>query len=78
MQEFGQIVVTLPNVGDQCITALQASFQYSDTLNISNETTVRQYRRVIDQNKKIGNAVETLYLRYVDTFILQFFNYSLS
>ena len=78
MQEFGQIVVTLPNVGDDYITALQASFQYSDTLNISNETTVRQYGRVIDQNKKLGNAVETLYLRYVDTFMLQFFNYSLS
>ena len=60
MQKFGDLSVTLHNV-DHSITALQTSFQYSNKLNITNETTVKQYGGVIDQHKNliyIGNAVE--------------------
>ena len=65
---------------DQYITALQASVQYSDKLNITNETIVKQYGGVIDQHKNliyIGNAIEFVsyeVCRYFYITIFQLFS----
>ena len=65
---------------DQYITALQASVQYSDKSNITNETIVKQYGGVIDQHKNliyIGNAIEFVsyeVCRYFYITIFQLFS----
>ena len=43
LEQFGLIAITLSNIGDQCISAPPTIFQFSDTLNISGETIIRQY-----------------------------------
>ena len=54
----------LHNVGDQHITALQASFQYSDTFNITNDITVKQYGGVIDKQNAIEIVVSEVFYNH--------------
>ena len=66
----------LPNAGNQYIKTLQDSFQYSDTLSISNDTTVKQYGGVIDQHKTlvyVGNAVEIVVSEVCEYFYATIF-----
>ena len=58
LEQFGLIAITLPNISDQNITALSTIFQFSDTLNISGGTAIRQYMDELYINIKILFTLE--------------------